>query len=213
MKHSVFVVGGSSGSGKTSTVNSVRGRTDTTVPLRYVTRESRVSDNARWTENKQLADEEFAAMYSQGLIEHAWERFLGEESGTVRYGFAPIGEITSQVIVYSANNDFFRSESGQSLFAEGAFPIIVHAVRAERTRRLAIRSPELRESEVIKRLGDEPHDLFDIPGAVVISNPYSERVGNVLPCGNVFNQLVNKVLSDGLQVGQVAIENGEVIIC
>ncbi len=195
---------GSSCSGKSSTVDSVRERNDVRVPKRFVTRGNRLRDNL--LENSHVTDALFNRMVLDGQIEHPWQRDLGPDSGIAQYGFERVEERGGSVAVYSGNNDFVRSPSGRHLLAAGAWPVLIQSERAVRERRMLARSPDLADSERQKRLGDEPTDLLDIPGLVVIENVQIDLQGATL-AARLFNHLIDIIQEDKPRVGELVVSH------
>jgi ribose 1,5-bisphosphokinase PhnN len=195
-----ILVAGSSGSGKSSSVDSLRGRPDVIIPMRFVDRGEREKDNK--LENTHVSRDVFRLMVKQGEIVHAWERNLGPERGIVHYGFAPIEDHDGLVAVYSGNNALLRSRIGRRLMSNGAIPAVVAAPRWMRAQRLARRSPDLLASEIETRLGDEPDDLLKIPGVVVIENPNALDQDGVPAGGVALNRLVDMVLASDVSLNQ-----------
>jgi ribose 1,5-bisphosphokinase PhnN len=190
-----IIVFGPSCSGKSTLVDSIRCNVVVDVPKRFITRSSRLNDNT--TENLHVTNREFSDGVKLGTIVLPWERNLGEVSGTVWYGFAPVVHEIGRLTVYSANNAFMSSYSGQTLLEEGAWPVMVYSEPNVRSERMHGRSPDLSITEVQKRLSDEPTDLLAIPGLVIVENPQGSDFAI-----RKLNHLVGRILEDKITVGQ-----------
>lgn len=152
------VVVGPSCAGKTSLVNAIREAAlpGVFVPIRYVTRAPRKSDNG--VENVHLDSATFDAYKERGEIAWSWTRRM-HEGKVARYGFQATPE--GCLPVYSGNNAIYRNaESIDSpLFIERALRVGAYAPIEVRRQRMQERSADLSESEREFRLADLGADM------------------------------------------------------
>lgn len=157
---SSIVVVGSSGAGKTTLVNSVRGPEYSdrlVVPRRFITRPPRGGDDR--TENSYLPHVFFDESVNRGAIWPHWERWFGD-GRREQYGFEDPG-LDLHPRVYSANNAFMRRPN-ESVFSVLQTSVVVAVVADEdvRAARLSERSPDMSDDERAIRLGDDGLDIL-----------------------------------------------------
>lgn len=175
MKHKSIVVVGTSGSGKTTTVNGLRSANliDVVIPKRFITRPKRHNDDL--AENTHIDIDEFHSGRKSGAVWPSWSRDLGGEKEEW-YGFEPISQGT-KLTVFSANNAFIRSsdEIVKDVLATAQI-VVVHAPLETRYERLALRSPDMLEHERQKRLSDDSSDILEREDVIIIDTSVHSEV-------------------------------------
>ncbi len=160
-----IVVVGSSGVGKTTMVNGVRGPEYAAalfIPGRYVTRPPRSDDDPR--ENVYVDRDYFEAGVDCGAIYPHWRRALDIGNKTECYGFEKVSDDDNRLRIYSANSAFLRAgnESVKAVLVN-ALPVMAFAMHEERARRLQERSPDMAAIERRIRLQDTSVDMIALP--------------------------------------------------
>jgi len=156
-----IVVVGSSGAGKTTLVNSVRGpeySDGLVVPRRFITRPPREGDDR--SENSYLPHDIFDEGVNAGTIWPHWERWF-EGGRREQYGFQDYPSLDFRRRVYSANNAFMRRPS-ESVFSVLQTSVVIAVVADEdvRAARLRERSPDMSDDERAVRLSDNGLDIL-----------------------------------------------------
>lgn len=156
-----IVVVGSSGAGKTTLVNSVRGPEYSDrliVPRRFITRPPREGDDR--SENSYLPHDIFDESVNTGTIWPHWERWF-EGGRKEQYGFQEYPSLDFRRRMYSANNAFLRRPS-ESAFSVLQTSVVVAVVADEdvRAKRLTVRSPDMSDEERAIRLRDDGLDIL-----------------------------------------------------
>jgi ribose 1,5-bisphosphokinase PhnN len=163
MSKEALLVVGSSGSGKSSLIRSLRNPeylASLAIPVRYTTRPPR-RNNEDYSENMFVSHDTFAQKAMEGKIYPYWRRQLAGMPST-HYGFASTNQRLGRerFKIYSANNALLRDKNctvqevlGKSLV------LMVTADRAVREERLLERSRDMSATERDARLDD----VLDLP--------------------------------------------------
>lgn len=161
-----LIIIGSSGSGKTTAVNSIRDRQDVEVPMRYITRPSRLNDDTG--ENSYVSQDEFEAMVKVGKISIHWRREL--DGGRIeRYGFAR--SVRNKKTVLSANNALLRDKN-QTIeeLLKSSRVVFMYAPEVIRKDRIRRRSPDMKNNEFKKRIEDDGSDVAKLSDYKIDTN-------------------------------------------
>ncbi len=159
---------GSSASGKTTIVNSVRGYAqvgdEVVIPRRYITRPPRRGDDM--TENLHIQRADLYQKIQTGEVTVSWVRHM-EGKREELYGFEATDK--KKLAIYSANNDLCRRAGG---VGRNILVVGVYAPDDVRERRLLSRSPDMSRGETAYRLGDSSKNI--VPFAHILIKNYGE---------------------------------------
>lgn len=175
---------GSSASGKTHTINSLREFANSNgiqIPPRYITRPTRLNEDT--AENQNISKEEFneltpifhtfdpdaygswkrAQYESENLIN--WTRKM-EGDREEQYGFEKQPYyLKDSLQILSANNDLARQ--GVLSDRKDAIVIGVYTPDEIRAERIKLRSPDLSPDEINYRLGDSSENILPLSDIVI----------------------------------------------
>ncbi len=183
---------GSSASGKTSLVNSIREMEKDIpiqIPRRLITRSHRMNDDLN--ENAHVTKEEFEQLATGNSTldpdsYNSWKRALHASEGIInweremeggrkeKYGFEKsLYYLDERIKILSGNNDLARHKDEIPYPDEQVLWIGVYAPKETRAQRIEKRSPDMLEQEKVYRLGDEGKDV--IPLADIVINNYGDN--------------------------------------
>ncbi len=183
----VFV--GSSASGKTTVVNSVRSAvsdsTDVVIPRRYITRPPRMGDDL--TENLHITLDDLLQKIKNGSVSVSWVRHM-EGNRVEHYGFEETDK--KKLALYSANNDFCRRTDG---IGKQILVVGVYAPDEIRKQRLMARSPDMNPAEAAYRLGDSSENIVSFSHVLLQNYGPTEQTALSDICALVQSVVKNRV--------------------
>jgi ribose 1,5-bisphosphokinase PhnN len=199
-KHRVVAVIGSSCTGKTTLVNSLRRSLVASpddriaVPRRFITRRPRGNDSE--IENTYVSYDDLASLHARGEVIVMWRRHLTRDRSEW-YGFE---RMDAELLVLSGNNALVMDEAMvlPPDFVESALVFGVYAPDAIRRLRFLRRNPEMFEhslEEVEYRLGDSSEGVASKAHVVVHNHGRFEK-----DAPDSFCRLI-RFLAESLSVG------------
>jgi len=186
----VFV--GSSGTGKSTLIDSIRSNGLCNMPKRYVSRDERANDNLQ--ENIFVSKEKFQSLVGND-IGVSWTRVM-EEGRQEKYGFHSSCLNSQEIQIFSGNNALFQNK--ESIYPKDFFNIDtiwigVYAPSDVIKKRLTDRSPDLltyKPKEFSYRLSDSSDSPTPYVHLLVNNHGKFENTSK----GDI-NMLINKILS------------------
>lgn len=175
---------GSSASGKTHTINSLRefaSQNGIQIPPRYITRPKRLNEDP--TENKNISKEDFSELtplfYTHDPDAYgSWKRDQYESEHLINWSRKMEGDREEQygfekqpyylkdsLQILSANNDFARHDVVSN--RKDAIVIGVYTPDKIRAERIKLRSPDLSPDEINYRLGDSSENILPLSDIVI----------------------------------------------